>query len=694
MRFVPARATRPVRARLLDPAILVCVAALTWAPPIPDGPAGAGPWAGVAGMLAVGAVIIAGRRAGAEAPAAAAAAAGVTVWALSASGRFASAGEPTNLLMSLAPAFLTYAGHLYGRDRRRAWTMVVLLGLVAVHPWATSQKVAADGLLYVCAPMLFGFYREARQMLVRTLTDRARDAERERDLCAEQARVRERTRMAVELHDVVTHRVSLMVLHAGALRMTAADRAVRETAEKLRATGCEALVELRELIGVLRGSEASARERNIPPPPAPVAAGALSPETPPRIDRSDRWFAAAAGAWTLLISTLVASVPPTGAGEPVLPWLEIALQLPLAAALVLRRRRPHAAAAPTLAGTAVLLVLAVTGAMDLPVTGGSTRLVLPATAPLAAYCVAAYSRRPGLGAAMVAALLLVAVRPWAPHAAVVSVGAVFIGLPALLGLYAGAWRRLVAALTERAERAKRERWLLEGRARAEERARLAREMHAIVSGRVNDMLGCAERLGGASPSAEIAQAHADLVANGRRALDELHHLVGAFQSGDAAAETADGPGGPAGLAGLAGLAAESASVGVPVELVEEGDPAAASPAIIRTAHRIVGEALTNVRKHAHGAHVRVAVRYLPDQVRVRVSNGRPPAGPYRGERELAAGGSGTGLLGVRQRVELVDGTLVARATEDGGFVIDAILPAYVPTSSHPQHPTPQHQAPP
>ncbi|MFD0533627.1 ATP-binding protein [Actinomadura luteofluorescens] len=115
---------------------------------------------------------------------------------------------------------------------------------------------------------------------------------------------------------------------------------------------------------------------------------------------------------------------------------------------------------------------------------------------------------------------------------------------------------------------------------------------------------------------------------------------------------------------------------------------------MRTAHRIVGEALTNVRKHAHGAHVRVAVRYLPDQVRVRVSNGRPPAGPYRGERELAAGGSGTGLLGVRQRVDLVDGTLVARPTEDGGFVIDAILPAYVPTSSHPQHPTPQHQAPP
>jgi signal transduction histidine kinase len=80
--------------------------------------------------------------------------------------------------------------------------------------------------------------------------------------------------------------------------------------------------------------------------------------------------------------------------------------------------------------------------------------------------------------------------------------------------------------------------------------------------------------------------------------------------------------------------------------------------------------------------VRVEVRYSPDQVHVRVGNDRPPAGPYRGDRDLAAMGSGTGLLGVRQRVDLVDGTLVAGATDDGGFVIDAILPAYVPATSH------------
>ncbi|MCQ0011904.1 sensor histidine kinase [Actinomadura madurae] len=199
-------------------------------------------------------MIIAGRRIGVEPAAAAAAAAGVAGWALAASGRFATADELTNLLMSLAPVLLTYGGHLYARDRRRAWTAVALLTVAAAHPWSTSMQAAADGLLYICAPMLFGFYRETQRMLVRTLTDRARDAERERDLCADQARAQERTRMAVELHDVVTHRVSLMVLHAGALRITTADAAVRDAAEHVRAIGCEALAELRELIGVLRGS--------------------------------------------------------------------------------------------------------------------------------------------------------------------------------------------------------------------------------------------------------------------------------------------------------------------------------------------------------------------------------------------------------------------------------------------------------
>lgn len=347
-------------------------------------------------------------------------------WALAASGRFATADELTNLLMSLAPVLLTYGGHLYARDRRRAWTAVALLTVAAAHPWSTSMQAAADGLLYICAPMLFGFYRETQRMLVRTLTDRARDAERERDLCADQARAQERTRMAVELHDVVTHRVSLMVLHAGALRITTADAAVRDAAEHVRAIGCEALAELRELIGVLRGSRRPLPRR--------------WPDR--RMIRSWRHRAFGGAADRPVRSVLrggrgsvdAAAQHPRGhraAGRQrraALPWLEIGLQLPLAAALVLRRRHPHAAAVPTLAGTVVLLGLAVTGSAGLHATGDSTRLLVPAVAPLVAYTVAAHSRRPVLGTAVVLALLALAARPWDPYAVVVSVAAVFIGL--------------------------------------------------------------------------------------------------------------------------------------------------------------------------------------------------------------------------------------------------------------------------
>ena len=108
-------------------------------------------------------------------------------------------------------------------DRRRAFIAIVILTIIVARPWQPSITVITVGVLRTAAGPLLAMYFEARRRLVRALTERAERAERERHLLAEQARTEERARLAGEMHDVVTHRVSLMVLQAGALRMTAAD---------------------------------------------------------------------------------------------------------------------------------------------------------------------------------------------------------------------------------------------------------------------------------------------------------------------------------------------------------------------------------------------------------------------------------------------------------------------------------------
>ena len=129
--------------------------------------------------------------------------------------------------------------------------------------------------------------------------------------------------------------------------------------------------------------------------------------------------------------------------------------------------------------------------------------------------------------------------------------------------------------------------------------------------------------------------------------------------------------------GLPALIAESTAAGALAELAEDGDPALASPVVGRTVYRIVREALTNARKHAPGASVLVQIGYRESQVRVIVSNG--PA-TRSGDSELSGTGSGLGLAGLRQRVELMHGTLRAGPRPDGGFRLEAVLPAYVPTA--------------
>ncbi|SDT20411.1 sensor histidine kinase [Actinopolymorpha singaporensis] len=349
-------------------------------------------------------------------------------------------------------------------------------------------------------------------------------------------------------------------------------------------------------------------------------------------------------------------------------WFLLGLQVLVDAGLVLRRRAPLAVLGAVTAYTVLVTVLVSTGS-----TGGRPgpwTVWAPVAAVLVAYLPVAYPavRRPGW--VLVGLLTLVSARIWDPSAAVVTIAVLRTTLGPLLALYFGARHRLVSVLRERAERAEREKYLLAAQARADERARIAAEMHDVVTHRLSLMVLSAGALRVRARDEETRRSAEELRAAGCQALDELRDLVGILRMTEDAERPAVGD--------LATLVAESESVGIRTELAQVGDPGRASPVVGRTAYRVVQEALTNVRKHAPGASVSVEVRYDTDRVGVRVTN-TAPAGPP--DPALAGSGSGTGLAGLRQRIELVRGTLSAGPTSDGGFEVVADLPAYVPTAA-------------
>jgi signal transduction histidine kinase len=226
-------------------------------------------------------------------------------------------------------------------------------------------------------------------------------------------------------------------------------------------------------------------------------------------------------------------------------------------------------------------------------------------------------------------------------------------------------------------RAERERLLLAEQARVDERIRLAGEMHDVVTHRINLMVlqAGALRIGTADPA--VRAAAEELRVAGCQALAELRDLVGVLRDGDQPSPGAarDADAGP----DLASLVDDSRAVGLPVELAEDGDADVVAPTVRRTLFRVVQESLTNVHKHAPGSNAQVRVHYGHDTVLATVSN-TPPRRPP--DADLTAAGGGSGLDGLRHRVEVVGGTLTAGSTGDGGFAVTATLPVYVPTAGH------------
>jgi signal transduction histidine kinase len=153
---------------------------------------------------------------------------------------------------------------------------------------------------------------------------------------------------------------------------------------------------------------------------------------------------------------------------------------------------------------------------------------------------------------------------------------------------------------------------------------------------------------------------------GRQALDELRQAVGVLRDGeDDGAPLTPQPG----LDDIERLVKECRAAGMTVEMTAPPEAPPVDPAVCRAAYRIVQEGLTNAGRHAPGAAVTVAVERPPGRLVVRVVNG-----PARESTRTTAGG-GFGLIGLGERVRTLDGVLRTEPRLDGGFLVEAELPA-------------------
>ncbi|GAA3530953.1 hypothetical protein GCM10022419_007500 [Nonomuraea rosea] len=248
-----------------------------------------------------------------------------------------------------------------------------------------------------------------------------------------------------------------------------------------------------------------------------------------------------------------------------------------------------------------------------------------------------------------------------------------IGLPLALGLWYRARREVQAAARERAGRLEREQVMRAEQARAQERARIAREMHDVVAHRVSLIVLHAGALEMRAGDEETERAAALIGGIGREALTNLRDVLGVLRTPlpegvvSAGREVALRP--QPTLGDLDRLLDQSRALGIAVTRHDEGAPRPVEATVERTAYRVVQEALTNVHKHAGNAGTDVRIRYLDDELEVEVRNGTPAVS----REELP--GAGWGLVGLRERVELLGGTLRTSAQAGGGFLVHARIPA-------------------
>ncbi|WP_405799879.1 sensor histidine kinase [Streptomyces sp. NBC_01506] len=338
----------------------------------------------------------------------------------------------------------------------------------------------------------------------------------------------------------------------------------------------------------------------------------------------------------------------------------VVLMVLAAGALVFRRRNPFP----------VLVVNGAAAVAELLTDDASSPITLSCFVAL--YTVASRTDRPTtwrVGLLTTATLTLAAMlsgpAPWYSQE---NLGIfAWTGMASAVGDAVRSRRAFIDAIRERAERAERTREEEARRRVAEERLRIARDLHDVVAHHialVNVQAGVASHVMDRRPD-QAKEALAHVREASRSALNELRATVGLLrQSGDPAAPTEPAPG----LALLDELVGTFRHAGLPVT-VAHGDAELRLPAAVDlAAYRIIQEALTNVRKHAGpGAKAEVSVVRVGPTIEVTVLDD----GTGTGE---PSDGSGHGLLGMRERVSALGGTLNVGPRYGGGFRTQAILP--------------------
>ncbi len=362
-------------------------------------------------------------------------------------------------------------------------------------------------------------------------------------------------------------------------------------------------------------------------------------------------------------------------GNPVPSVPELVLTALTLAAVPLRHRRPVPALALTVAGAAAVLL-----------QGSQTVAVLAPVVALYTVALRSDRRTTVLAWAWTAVVLALATAlgasglvPWQDGFQVLPWTAVV----AAVGDALRNRRAYLAAVEERAARAERTREEEARRRVAEERMRIARELHDVVAHHiavVSVQAGVAEHLVTTQPTAAV-----DALGLVRRSaatiLEELGDILSVLREpGQLAESTAPAPG----LARLDALFESFTAAGLVVDWSLHGRPRQLAPAVDLVAYRVLEEGLTNALKYGTGT-AQVSLDYRPSSLLLRVVNSTGRAGEAylrsrfrsRGDDEVAAGttnGTGHGLLGMRERAAAVGGTLRATPTSEDVFCVEADLP--------------------